>query len=225
MVSAPLISDAIPTCSVVLADLATISAKPRFIIENDQLKLIHQPVTPPDQLLDVLTNFYLHPLSEHEGYYDSRFAQQWWLESKVIALIINSLNPPPQERSIGTVTPEELDLAERIIMQFGNEVTEQGSQFVVVHLPGKIHLEYFLRKGSLGYYSTLERIAEKYPVRYLESVITESLPSYWQPQTHYSDSMNQILADFTANQIKSCLDNKTCFPRRFSDQSAFTSAS
>lgn len=206
-----------------LADFESLVAKPRFILEDDdELRLVHQPVTPPQDVINVLTNFYQHPLSQYEGYYDSRFSQQWWLESKVIALIVNSINPPPQERGLGTVTPDELTLSERITLKFGEDVTAEGSEFVVVHLPGRVHLEYFLSRGTLGYLSTLDNINKIFPVWHFESVLTESKSSYWRPQTHYSNEMNLLLANFTAGQLITCLTDETCLPQRFTSIGEFS---
>ena len=179
-------------------------SKPRFILENGDLKLINSPPIPPsEKLIEVYKDFKANPFIKYEVLYDERYQENWWESSKLLSVIVYLSWPgrTEGEEDLYQNGAYVTDLAAAIINRFGTEVKQQGSEFVVVHLPPRGDLERAVNGLALPYDFVLNDIAKNYVLIRPEKVFTDKGNQYWMPGTHYSPQANQIVAKYVAKQI------------------------
>ena len=205
-------------------------SKPRFALIDSELQLLNVPTLPPEQLIDVFENFSNHPLSPYEFHYQSRFrATRWWSLSRLISIAFEALRQEDKEPGIYAAGSESGELGKAIIDHFAKRVTEEGADFVVLHLPLQNHLiRYFsnLPPPRPPYDFLLEHCRESYRYMAFEEHLDPSSVSddHWTATKHYGPLLHSLLAEFVAEEIVSCIQSGACPLPRFDDATAFTVA-
>lgn len=139
-------------------------SKPRFILENDQLKLVNSPTPEPRKLPQILRAFKSWEPNRHEYWFDPRdYQEHFFLKSKLLALIYTKLRFNPSRVSESDQEGFE-DLSFNIIKTFKNEVESSGSKFIVVYLPSKNELKALAKKSEVPTLQFLDRLHQEMPV-------------------------------------------------------------
>lgn len=202
-------------------------SKPRFALIADEIQLLNSPTLPPEQLMDVFENFSDHPLAPFEFHYQSRFtATRWWTASRLISLVFEALRQAEDEPDIYSPGSEGGELGKAIVDAFAQDVLEDGSEFVVLHLPLQSHLiRYFsnLPRPRPLYDFLLEHCRESYIYIPFEDTLQPSHANdvYWSATKHYGPELHALLAETVAQAILTCLENNACVLSRFDDRAAF----
>lgn len=114
-------------------------SKPRFILKDNQLAMINNPVLSPHKLIDLINNIDTWDLVKYETFYDNRdYNVEPWHMSKLVAFgtqIGSKLFDVNKVDDDDRFTTEQSELTYRIIEAFKESVKANGAQFVVVHLP------------------------------------------------------------------------------------------
>ena len=205
-------------------------SKPRFALIDGELQLLNSPALPPEQLIDVFEHFSEHPLAPYEFHYQSRFrAARWWSASRLFSLAFEALRQADEEPGIYTPGSEGGELGKAIIDDFAKSVGEEGSEFVVLHLPLQSHLiRYFsnMPRPRPVYDFLLEHCRESYHYLAFEERLapTHTDDAHWSVTKHYGPSLHALLADFVAEEIVACIKSGSCALPRFDDIHAITLA-
>ena len=199
-------------------------SKPRFVLNNGELKLLNSPAIPPDELTDVYTSFHTHPLSAHEYYYQSRFvASQWWAESKFMAFLYAVLvEEQPGSVGVGPNSDRGI-LGQAIVDAFATDVQEHGAEFFVLHIPRRDDMQRLFDDKSLNYQFLLDHFNEAYHYIPLEDHLDPKFEdeAYWSSAWHYGVELNQLVAEVVADSIQDCIERQECDLPRFEDLAMF----
>lgn len=181
-------------------------SKPRFILESGGLKLINSPTLSPEETLEVMKHINEWNLVKYENYYQPEYYKNYfWLKSKLAALIYTELRWAAIEyeidKGLNARMTEQNNLAFEIIQLFKKEAEEDGSEFLVVHLPNKGSIETF-EQGSSNYQELLNKISTKTDVIKSKAIYNEFKKGTNLFIPHFSPLANQIIADDIANYLK-----------------------
>ncbi len=202
-------------------------SKPRYVLLDQELKLLNAPTLPPEQLLAVFEDFSNHPLAPYEFHYQSRFrAARWWSSSRLLSLAFESLRRGEEEPGIYEPGSEGGELGKAIVEAFADSVKAEGKEFVVVHLPLQIHLlRYFsnLPRPRPVYDFLLEHCREAYHYLAFEEYLNpeHSDDAYWSDTKHYGPRLHALLGKTAAEMIAACIETGGCSLPRFADASPF----
>lgn len=202
-------------------------SKPRFVHENNSLRLVNSPTIALDEIVNVLANFHNSPLGQYEYYYDNRFVQKWWLNSKFLAVISDFLSPTVNEPNGKNVyeprdSDEHIVMARSITQQFSDDVSDADSQFIVAFLPDKLTLRY-LNKDTDKYpyleaYEILPELAQQYVfINAEDAFVDDGGVEFLRNQSHFDQAMSAKFGAFLAQQIVDCIDSKACQLSRFDE--------
>lgn len=200
-------------------------SKPRFAIIDDELQLLNSPTIPPEQLIDVFEQFSNHPLAPYEFHYQSRSrAARWWSASRLLSIAFQALQQADEEPEIYTPGSEGGELGKAIIDAFADDVRDQGSEFVVLHLPLQYHLANFFNNTSPRsppYDFLLEHARATYHYIAFEEHLEPSHTNdtFWSANRHYGPSMHELLATVVADDLAACIVDGICKMPRFVDLS------
>lgn len=181
-------------------------SKPRYIIEDEQLRLLNQPAIAPDALIDVYQNFDSHSLVQYEILYDDQYQDRWWSNSRLLSLVSYLLR---DERYISiydeyTEQSQFASLAMSIIDNFVQDVENDSSQFIIVHLPPRPIIETIVAdETSLSYAFMLNEFEERFPVIDISHIFINNLDQHWMPGGHYSAEANLLVGQEICNQLLS----------------------
>lgn len=197
-------------------------SKPRFVLQNDELQLVNSPTLPINEIVPTLRNFHNHELSKYESFYDSRYSQTWWVWSKFLSVLIDSLglNPTIQNPDgiyIPTDGNEYVSIARAITRQFSDSVTTNNHQFVVVYLPDRKTLENLEANTNNPYLETLQLLPEfeeQYVYLDAQLAFNDNLV-FTAAQAHYDENQSKKVGTYLARQIVDCIDSGECELSRF----------
>lgn len=200
-------------------------SKPRFALIDDELQLLNVPTIPPEQLMDVFADFSQHPLAPYEYHYQSRFrAARWWSASRLFSLVFEALRQADEEPEIYSPGSEGGELGMAIIDAFAKDARNDGSDFVVVHLPVHYHLTSYFSTSPPPhppYHFLLEHFRESYPYiafeEHLEPLHLADI--HWSPTKHYGPSLHALLAAAVADELAACIVDGACALSRVEDLS------
>lgn len=185
--------------------------KPRFVLEDDQLRLINSPTPLPEEIPDIIANFKDSPLAEYEYFFDQDdYIDHWWLQSKLVGLLLDIVEEEPLDsRIFYDFGSEPVQLALAIIEAFKNEVESQGATFMAVHLPHKYELSQTAGGRPFRYADILNNLDANYHLMRTEGQFDLlRLDTYFQETTtHYSAEGYQVVAGVAADAIEQFLDS------------------
>jgi len=188
-------------------------SKPRFYLENDSLQLVNSPTIPLDEIIETFRDFETHPLRDYEYYYDDRYTETWWQQSRFLSYVSESIRNT-YISYVGTTSTELIDVNSAIIQAFADNAHEHHTVFMLGHLPTQKNLSN--DEGNFQYYDMLLKFRDQVPfldATHVLSAIDQA--DGWLDDGHYAQAGNQIVGEYFANQIITCLDNTSCLPLRF----------
>jgi len=164
--------------------------KPRFILEQNELKLINAPTPTPDKVMDIVRHFDDWEYSKYEYWYDKdKYQDGVFLNSKLISFCYSFIKEKRwKKRRADKKDLEALGLA--IISRFKKEVEAQGKEFYVLFLPSRENLDSkeasFLKRveGVARVVNPQDRLLEEAQRMGLQDLIPY----------HYSAKANEIVA-------------------------------
>lgn len=173
-------------------------SKPRFILENNGLRLINSPTTTPEDNLTIMKNMTNWDLVDYETFYKSElFKEHYWSRSKFLSLIYTRLRSYLEKNTSIFPGPEEDKLALEIIKLFKSEVEQTGSKFFLVHLPTPRTLSEYLEGKPLYYKDILDHI--KSEISFIETPSlfehTKNASGGGLFSNHYNPKGNKLVAD------------------------------
>ena len=180
--------------------------------------------------MDVFENFSDHPLASYEFHYQSRFrAARWWSSSRLLSLAFEALRPQQDDPGIYAPGSEGGELGLAIVDAFGQDVLEDGAEFVVLHLPLRSHLiRYFsnLPRPRPIYDFLLQHASQTYHYIAFEEALEKRHidDRWWSATKHYGPPLHALLAKVVAEALAGCIESGDCRLRRFDDPGAITIA-
>lgn len=177
-------------------------SKPRFILQQGRLVPINLPALPPAELPTLIAHFADWELVRYEYFYDPLdYQDRLWWRSKVVSLAYDLwVGGEPDERPFSydpQDEPGQLTLA--ILTAFEAEVTAQGADFLVVHLPRQHHLEDLVAGEPLSYDELLAEIDRQFTlIRPEQGQLHQAAGLALDPLymgSHYSPMGNHLVAE------------------------------
>ena len=180
-------------------------AKPRFIMEGDQLRLINVPTSPPDRILDLMKNVQQWDLARYEYFLNlGDYQDSIWLKSRLVSFVSSFLAERSTEDEMYLLDREPAQVTLRIIRQFAQEVQADGGQFLVVYLPQQDCLERMVEGKPLPYADLLAAIEKNHTVIHPETPLVEALKGHPVEdliESHYTARGNQLIAEGVASHL------------------------
>jgi lysophospholipase L1-like esterase len=190
-------------------------AKPRFVLEDDRLRLVNHPCVAPQDLPEVLRNFDKWPWSQHEAHYRAEdYQSRWWQASRLLTFVENVIGEALlAEESDYQANSDDARLCLKIIENFADSVASVGAQFIVLVMPKRKDLEYAMVHGEFPYENILTAAARPLPVvradrQLLKAAQANTLESLYL-RLHYSAKGNQIVAQALVDQLEAVSLTKT----------------
>ncbi len=185
-------------------------AKPRFVLEGGELRLINSPVVSVEQLPQTLQNFDAWPLAKYQAYYDrSNYAARPWSSSKSLTfaaqMMGEAISKPPDD---DVTTPEERALAIAILEAFKQSVEATGAKFLVYYLPKRHELR-MLRAGKpVPDDPFLQMLAQRFEMLSVADALQQAERSgaaerLYRPGGHFTPEANKIVAQVLAQRLSS----------------------
>lgn len=179
--------------------------KPRFIAEQNSLKLVNSPTVPLPELPKLAQTFDSWELSRFEFFYHpSDFQNDVWFSSRVFGLIwsfattSNKYVYERQERFFYDLQEAPAQLALLILHRFKAEVESSGARFLVVYLPRLRHLAFTQKGEALPYDSLLSEIKNKFDVVDPRQNLLRretQLSKLYAGDVHFSRAGNEAVAE------------------------------
>jgi hypothetical protein len=183
--------------------------KPRFLLVQDQLKLINVPTPRLDDLPGLVAHFRDWPLACYEGHYDpANFAEAFWQHSALLALIHAQYDAPGGAKP-GVLSPQAesqaAQLTVRIIRQFQSEAQAAGSAFYIVHLPDETDLHALQDTGTYPFAEFLNEVKASASViqpeyALLDATHGRNLDRYFH-DSHYTEDFNPVIGKAIADAL------------------------
>ncbi|MBC8182529.1 SGNH/GDSL hydrolase family protein [candidate division KSB1 bacterium] len=189
-------------------------SKPRFIMENDSLRLINSPTVPILKIVDTMKNFGEWELSKYEYFFNPNDYQTvFWKKSRLLSFIyseVNKIAQPEDKKPFYSIEKEPALLTLKIIQEFKKSAEKNGGRFMIVHLPIQSDILNLLHGKELVYSELLQKIEKSSDIVFPELEMVEaakisSVDSLFGI-THYSDEANKIVGDVLAKYIFSHID-------------------
>lgn len=194
--------------------------KPRYVIQDDSMKLINSPTMPVSEIPNFIANFESSPLAEYEEfYYKPDYEKRFLDNSKFISylkweLIDDRYDLKNRSRNTNgdgapkcfDVDTEPVKIALNLLETLNNEVRAQGAQLIIIHFTYRRQLKELLSGKQLAYKELLSQLDGKYVLlrpenEMLEFAKSESVDLLFN--NHYSLKGNQIISDKIAAYILS----------------------
>ncbi|MCP4204177.1 MAG: SGNH/GDSL hydrolase family protein [bacterium] len=185
--------------------------KPRFVLEDNGLRLVNQPSLPPEEVVANLNNVESWRYANYEYFYGpDDYRDSLWQNSRLAALAVSAVT---QNRFSRRRRSDEFygsksapaRLAVRILKEFRLDVEEQGGRFEIVHLPTEVSLRRVLGGKPLEYQDLLGAAAKVAPViDPLPSLLQASratTPDSLFEEWHYSSEGNRVIAGSVAEAL------------------------
>ena len=193
-------------------------SKPRFYLDNKSLELINYPTIHISEIVNTLQNFATHPLRKYEYFYDDRYLNTWWRQSKFVSYVTenlsNTFSPYFQQDS-----NERIDINLAIIDTFASDTQANKALFIIAYLPSKKNITD--PENTFDYNIVASRSEQYRFIDGFEIIQDVHEEGGWSQTGHYSDVGNQILGYYFAEQIVDCIDSEQCRLTRFADESTF----
>ncbi len=165
--------------------------KPRFILEENELKLINSPTPSPEKTMEISSDFGNWRYSKYEYWYDeSKYQDHFFLRSKGVAFFYSLFKERKSRKRI--LDEERLELLSlEIIKEFKQDVESKGKTFFVVVLPDANHLKY----KKIPFVEKIDK--EMIVINPFLGLLKESNRSSIKAliPTHYSIKGNEIVAN------------------------------
>ncbi len=190
--------------------------KPRFILQQNELRVINRPTPAPERIPRLMQNIEKWPYTKYEYFFDpDDYTKTILQHSKLFSLIQNfvELNRFNVDRKNAEKLQQLYDLrrepaqvTEAIIDEFAHEVRQTGAKFMIVHLPDQIGLNILLRGDTLQYNALLQKIERGQPLLQTENDFAkvlgqQSLADLFEAGGHYSQAGNAVVAAVVARVI------------------------
>ncbi len=171
--------------------------KPRFILENNELKLVNTPTPAPDEMMAVIRDFARWENLKYEHWYDTRYTERMVLKSRLIGFVWSFIDQKILRKDFVPLADAEL-LSLAIIRKFKEEVESTGAKFFVVFLPARWNL----RIKSNHFLDEAKKISDIFNPQsaLLEKAATQVELDVLIP-AHYSAGANKIVADVCAVEL------------------------
>ena len=198
--------------------------KPRFVLADGGLELLNSPALPPDQLIAAFETFAAQPLAAYEHYYRSRYvASNWWAESRLASLLYEALKQTDNSPNLLGIESEGGQLGKAIVDAFAEDVREQDTAFIVLHMPLQAHLVWKLNGIVAPFQFLLDHCREAYYYIPFEDYMRpdHANDEFWSATKHYGPRLHTLLAEAVAQRILDCLQSDACALSRFDDHSAY----
>ncbi len=199
--------------------------KPRYILENQNLKLINSPAIPVEQLPGVYESFAYHPLARHEAHYTGRYTVgQWWQSSRLAWFLFDALKQEAARESWESAGPdsERGRVGQAIIDAFAADVLAREAAFFVLHLPRRQDLaQYHIHQEPYYYQHLVDYLSDTYHYIASEEYIDPAYiddNAYFPDNFHYGPEISGIIAQTVAAEIQTCIETAACDLPRFEDQ-------
>lgn len=180
--------------------------KPRYTLEENQLRLINVPTVSLENLIALAENIASWDLIRYEYWLDPQdYRKNLWLKSKLVALVTDTIERMDEGSahnhkgdSFFALKEEPARLTFAIIRAFKGDVELQGERFYIVHLPHRKDLVTLLKRKPLPYAELLEKLEESSPVIHPERAMlrkarSSSIDTLFSG--HYSATGNSVVAE------------------------------
>jgi hypothetical protein len=180
-------------------------SKPRFVLENDGLRLVNSPTIPPEELPSLVADFDNSSLAEYEYFYNPEdYVNHWWLESRLVGFGLAMMESGERDRDLD---PELTRLAIAIAQDFEEDVESHDAQFYIVHLPDVFDLHVVASGDSFWYADLLQHFDTNHRLVRTEAELSSvGLESCFVPDGHYAAPCNEGVARALADQIAQHLE-------------------
>jgi hypothetical protein len=189
-------------------------AKPRFVVEGGELRLVNVPVLSFEEIPATLEDLESWELIDYEHFYDpGDYHDPLWRRSKFLAATVDelqrALGAAPAEAWRPILDDESMGLTTAIIDAFRRQAEEAGAHFLVVHLPARSDLETLLAGEPLAYRALLRQLDERFEVVHPERLMMrvardDSIDALFVPgpmKGHYSAFANKLIADALFDEV------------------------
>jgi hypothetical protein len=186
-------------------------AKPRFVLESGELRLINSPVVPVEQLPKTLQNFDAWPLAQYEAYYNrADYAARPWSSSKSLTFAVQMIEDAIiQPADDDVTTPQERELAVRILESFRQSVESTGAKFIVYYLPKRHELRNLREGKPVPDDAFLQALRQQFDMLSVADALQQAARGgaveggLYQPGGHFSPEANKIVAQVLAQRLSS----------------------
>ena len=194
-------------------------AKPRYILTDGELKLINQPVPPPDSLMDIYRNFERFPLAKYEFNLDHhQIIDKWWSESWLLVMLYDALRQRTAAPDDFGRDSERVTLGLAIIDAMATDVAANGAHFLAVHLPKRSLLRSYHAGIQSPYHDFLQLMAERFHFLATETALGPEFAEWqhlWGETGHFGPKLSSAVGAFVAQEILACVRDNSCeFARR-----------
>ena len=188
-------------------------SKPRFLLEQDSLRLVNVPAVPPESVPGIVAHIGAWPLRPYEGFYHPEdYAAHAWESSRFLALLVGTIDrrwgrEAAREASFDSSRSAPGRLALAIIGELRSEVQAAGAQFLVVDLPNRDDMHEFVRgRGIQPDADMLLEMRRRFPMIETAGALraeadATSLDSLFMPDAHYSPAANRTVGTVVARRI------------------------
>jgi hypothetical protein len=182
-------------------------SKPRYILGDNDLKLMNSPTISPVQIPEVLENIETWDLKMHEQFLiPENYQDRIWFRSKLISLVSEIAAPVETDPFFYDLNKEPARLTLEIINSFKKGSKESRSDFLIVHIPIILDLIHLSLNQDFIYSDMLAEIeADTDVIRTQDALLAEvrqaSFSSLYMPGGHYSAKGNEMIAEMVAEHI------------------------
>ena len=189
-------------------------SKPRFILSDNELKLIPNPIKDISKTVEIIKNFDRWSFSKYEGFYTKAdFSSDFLNISQTYSVISSLIYSLDSEFDFYSHNSESYTITKNIFSEFAESCNMNGQIFIPVHLPTINDLEFFQRSFFDLVYS------QKYIYHDLFTELKEMIQfvetfdklKIWSSEDnldklfmkrHYSPIANKIISDQIYNFLK-----------------------
>lgn len=181
-------------------------SKPRFILNNNKLELLKNPITDINEIANIITNFDSWENCKYEGFYNQEnYKSDFWLNFNTYSTIHSLTSRLNTEFEYYNSKSESYRISKKLFNLFKANVFENGQIFIPVHLPTMDDFN-FLYKSYLKYFHSRKFIYDElYSDLRSETQFVETYDTLKQwslendidklfMQRHYSPIANEIIA-------------------------------
>lgn len=198
--------------------------KPRFALGDLGLELLNSPTLPPQQLIAAFEDFAAQPLAAYERHYRGHdAAARWWSSSRLANLLFEALKSEDTDPNLYGMAGEGGQLGKAIVDAFAEDVRQQDTAFIVLHLPLQAHLVWRLNGIAAPFQFLLDHCRETYNYIPFENFLQpdHAHDEFFSATKHYAPALHDLLAETVAQEILACLQSGACPLPRFDDPDAF----
>ena len=179
-------------------------AKPRFVRDGNQLRLINVPPIAATGLSERVRTLDRWELVQREAYYDpANFRLRPWQRSRLLALVVDLASRAPENRE----ADGQFSLSMEIMGAFEASVAASGARFLVLHLPRRQDLDTLRRGQSTADTRFVEAVRGRFSFidpadRLIQLMQERGSEQLFRPRGHYSAIGNELLATAVSAELK-----------------------